>query len=83
MYSNDSLAQLGKNLQQAVDSDGNPFLSVYEEIETELKNRCNNNVVTANHLFDFHANAFKVEPSAEKFNQLYAMAITLQSFRFP
>ena len=81
MYSNDSLAQLGSNLQNAIDVDGNPLLSVYEEIETELKKRCNNNVVTANHLFDFHANAFKVEPSTEKFNQLYALMITLQSFR--
>ena len=82
-YSTDSLAQLGLQLQHAIDVDGNPLLSVWEEIEKELKDRCKNDRVVAGELFAFHANAFKKAASPEHFNQLYAMMIALQAFSWP
>jgi hypothetical protein len=46
--------------------------------EKELVSRCGTKPI-AEHLFQFHADAFRKNPSDEKFNELYAFMITLQA----
>ena len=46
-YSQDTLAQLGSQLRQAIDVDGLPLRTVHEQIGQELKNRCKNDRVVA------------------------------------
>jgi len=77
-YSKDSLAQLGAQLQHAIDVDGIPLKWVHDGIKKELVSRCGTKPI-AEHLFQFHADAFRKNPSDEKFNELYSFMITLQA----
>ena len=82
-----SLCQLGGALQQAVDSEnslqpmvyGNSMTSVYDEIIVELKRRCES-ALNAKQLYKYHARDFEKLPSAEKFNELYAMMAVVQAY---